>query len=82
MNSGSAPFEQLGADIVQRYSGLKWPQLKKVSIQVPSFTLRLRLFSVASEIGILFEFNDSQVDSCSPPEVESLNVFGSHNVEA
>ena len=31
MDSGSAPFEQLGADTVQRYSGLKWPQLKKVT---------------------------------------------------
>lgn len=51
-------------------------------MQVPSFTLRLRLFSVASEIDILFEFNDSQGDSFSPPEVESLNVFGPHNLEA
>ena len=82
MNSGSAPFEQLGADIVQRHSGLKWPQLKKVTIQVSSFTLRLRVLSLASEIDILFEFNDSQVDSFSPPEVESLNVFGPHNLEA
>ena len=82
MDSDSAPFEQLGADIVQRHSGLKWPQLKKVTIQVSSFTLRLRVFSLASEIDILFEFNDSQVDSFSPPEVESLNVFGPHNLEA